>query len=388
MSLAQAHALSKQAPCDLHISTSLSHLQEIQEAQRRAQLRRRLRKQRMKPDAVLPPRPLPPEPAQPLPPQLLAAAVNAGILPAAAGGGGGGSRGMIGMLQEYPAGQGQLRMPRSTLDSLILAYKDGTNSVNAAAAAGLGQGGFVGVRVRPAGGGACAAWAQAIGLLQGCGGCELNELVVGRLQYMARYGPLLWDVVGGVGMADVQQEQQLLQASRPGLLVANVVFAALVGLCCALLGTVGPGLGVREPQLWAVAVLHLGWLVYVIGVNPFADVAGAIWEAMFAAGHTLLAFCGVLCIWDFAQAGQDPTALKRASKASITAVCALAGMVLLLCVVQCARLLVLCVSVWHAWMYGARRPRRVAPSTAGGTQGWFNCPWLDTRAREWVLFQV
>jgi hypothetical protein len=208
-----------------------------------------------------------------------------------------------------------------------------------------------------------------LGLLQGCGGCELNELVVGRLQYMARFGPLLWDIVGGVGMADVQQEQTLLQASRPGLLVANVVFAALAGVCCTLLGTVGPGLAVREPQLWAVAVLHLGWLVYVIGVNPFADVAAAIWEALFATGHTLLAFCGVLCIWDHAKAQQDPTRLTNSAKASFTAVCTLAGMVLLQCVVQCARLVVLCASVWHAWMYGARRPRRVAPSAAGGYLG-------------------
>jgi hypothetical protein len=166
-------------------------------------------------------------------------------------------------------------------------------------------------------------------------------------------------------MADVQQEQQLLQASRPGLLVANVVFVVLVGVCCALLGTIGPGLGVREPQLWVVAVLQLSWLVYVFGVNPFADASGVIWEALLATGHTLLAFCGVLCIWDHAHAQQDPSQNKMSPKVSVTAVCALAGMVLLLCVVHCARLVVLCVSVWHAWMYGARRPHRVAPSAAG-----------------------
>lgn len=337
----------------LCISCAVDHpLQEIREAQRRAQLRRRLRKQRLKPDAVLPPRPLPPEPAQPLPPQLLAAAVNAIVLPSG--------------LDRPVAGPLLLRGTRTTLDSLVLGYQGGPEDADGAVAV---RGGFMRA-TRLAGGGSCAAWAQALGLLQGCGSCELNKLVVGRLQYMARYGPLLWDVVGGVGQQSVQQEQTLLQASRPGLLVANVGFAALAGVCCALLGTVGPGLAVREPQLWAVALLHLGWLVYVIGVSPFADVAGAIWEALLATGHTLLAFCGVLCIWDHAKAQGSPLALTgRNSKASITAVCALSGMVLLLCVVQCGRLAVLCVSVWHAWMYGSRRPRKVAPSAAGGYLG-------------------
>lgn len=337
----------------LCISCAVDHpLQEIREAQRRAQLRRRLRKQRLKPDAVLPPRPLPPEPAQPLPPQLLAAAVNAIVLPSGLG--------------RPVAGPLLLRGTRTTLDSLVLGYQGGPEDADGAVAV---RGGFMRA-TRLAGGGSCAAWAQAVGLLQGCGSCELNELVVGRLQYMARYGPLLWDVVGGVGQQSVQQEQTLLQASRPGLLVANVGFAALAGVCCALLGTVGPGLAVREPQLWAVVLLHLGWLVYVIGVSPFADVAGAIWEALLATGHTLLAFCGVLCIWDHAKAQGSPLALTgRNSKASITAVCALSGMVLLLCVVQCGRLAVLCVSVWHAWMYGSRRPLKVAPSAAGGYLG-------------------
>jgi hypothetical protein len=332
----------------------LVRLQEIREAQRRAQLRRRLRKQRIKPDAVLPPRPLPPDSGQPLPPQLLAAALNAGVLQPPSGAAAG-SRGGNGLDLLLPAA------PNPYADDLglglRLGYKVGPDGV-AAARAGV-------VRARPAGGGDCAGWAQAIGLLQGCGGCDLNELTVGRLQYMARWGPLLWDVVGGVGMADVQQEQQLLQSSRPGLIVANVVFAVLVGVCCALLGTIGPGLGVQEPQLWVVAVLQLGWLVYVFGVNPFADASGLIWEALLATGHTLLAFCGVLCIWDHAQSQQDPSRSKMSPKVSLTAVCVLAGMVLLLCVVQCARLVVLCVSVWHAWMYGARRPRRVVPSAAG-----------------------
>lgn len=235
--------------------------------------------------------------------------------------------------------------PPRAHDSLVWGFKGALPGGYGRQAARLAvRGGFVG-------------WLESVGMIQPYWGIELNELVVSRLQYLSRFGVLLWDIVGSTGMADVQQEDDLLQSSRPALLVANVLFAVLVGVCCALLGTVGPALAMKEPQLWTVAILYVAWLAYAVGVKPYVDLAVTMTEAMLATGQTLLAFCSLLSKWE-----QEQPQGQVHPKANLVAVCGLAGMVLLLTVVQVARLFVLLLSVWHAWQYGGRRLRRVVPA--------------------------
>jgi hypothetical protein len=373
--------------------------QQAAEAARRAALRQRLRRERLAADALVAPRslPLPPPP----PPHQGRQRMQSR----------GGSDSGIAVLESHSTTQGELLQLQLPGDCAAADFgagcADSAVSVSAGAlpsprmpgwvnsgaalslpraAAQLKAANAVAVRGSMGGAGGAAAAAAApqpqptppgrllamlvsLGVLRSCGGGSSSggggggggpagepateqPLVLCRLRYLAAWGPLLWDVVGGCGDADAAHEGWLAAAAaRPAALASGVALSAAAAAAAAIAGSAGPARP-PEAQAWLLATLHVAWLTYVAGAAPHAHPVAAALEATLSVVQLLMPSCTLLTIWG------PPVAQRGASLASM---CGLAAGVLLLVLVQAARLIILLLGAIAVARSRAAARTRVGP---------------------------
>lgn len=85
-----------------------------------------------------------------------------------------------------------------------------------------------------------AEWAQSVGLLPDMPQVELTDTVVRRLTFMSKYGFLVSDLLGPVGMTKDREERVLQRQLVRRKILANMAGHALCAVCALLLGMIGP----------------------------------------------------------------------------------------------------------------------------------------------------